>query len=99
MVVCQEEEALKDQDLSNALADTNWAKAVQLAFELRRPFKVLNVFADLLRFNFCHDYYLFDMIASLQVFSICAVNSLLIVQLMCFINACKEIAVILVSET
>jgi U3 small nucleolar RNA-associated protein 13 len=44
----EEEEALKDQDLSNALADTDWVKAVQLAFELRRPFRVLKVFTDLL---------------------------------------------------
>ncbi|XP_024403982.1 protein TORMOZ EMBRYO DEFECTIVE [Physcomitrium patens] len=44
----EEEEALKDQDLSNALADTDWVKAVQLAFELRRPFRVLKVFTELL---------------------------------------------------
>ncbi|EFJ35160.1 hypothetical protein SELMODRAFT_80645 [Selaginella moellendorffii] len=41
------EEALKDQDLANALADTDYDKAVQLAFELRRPFKLLGVFTDL----------------------------------------------------
>ena len=50
MVNIQEEEALKDQDLSNALADTDWVKAIQLAFELRRPFRVLKVFEDLLRY-------------------------------------------------
>lgn len=44
----EEEEALKDQDLSNALADTDWVKAIQLAFELRRPFRVLKVFTELL---------------------------------------------------
>ena len=45
----QEEEILKDQDLSNALADTNYAKAVQLAFELKRPFKLLGVFTELFK--------------------------------------------------
>lgn len=45
----EEEETLKDQDLSNALADTDYAKAIQLAFELRRPFKLVNVFTELFR--------------------------------------------------
>ncbi|KAJ7554558.1 hypothetical protein O6H91_06G145300 [Diphasiastrum complanatum] len=45
----EEEEALKDQDLANALADTDFVKAINLAFELRRPFKLLNVFTELSR--------------------------------------------------
>lgn len=45
----EEEEILKDQDLANALADTDYAKAIQLAFELKRPFKLLNVFTQLFR--------------------------------------------------
>ncbi|GLJ48904.1 hypothetical protein SUGI_1031530 [Cryptomeria japonica] len=43
------EETLKDQDLANALADTNYVKAIQLAFELRRPYKLLNIFTELQR--------------------------------------------------
>jgi hypothetical protein len=43
----QEEAALKDQELVNALADTDYVKAIQLAFELRRPYKLLNVFTEL----------------------------------------------------
>lgn len=45
----EEEETLKDQDLSNALANTDYTTAIQLAFELRRPFKLLNVFTELFR--------------------------------------------------
>ncbi|KAI5069023.1 hypothetical protein GOP47_0015324 [Adiantum capillus-veneris] len=45
----EEEETLKDQDLSNALANTDYATALQLAFELKRPFKLLNVFFELFR--------------------------------------------------
>lgn len=43
----EEEAALKDQELLNALADTDYVKAIQLAFELRRPYKLLNVFTEL----------------------------------------------------
>lgn len=45
----QEEEALKDQDLANALKDTDYVKAVQLAFELKRPFRLLHVFEEVFR--------------------------------------------------
>jgi U3 small nucleolar RNA-associated protein 13 len=45
----EEEEALRDQELSNALMDTNWVKAVKLAFTLQRPLKLFSVFTDLLR--------------------------------------------------
>jgi len=43
----EEEAALKDQELVNALVDTDYVKAIQLAFELRRPYKLLNVFTEL----------------------------------------------------
>ncbi|BBN19124.1 U3 small nucleolar RNA-associated protein 13 [Marchantia polymorpha subsp. ruderalis] len=45
----EEEEALKDQDLANALKETNYVKAVQLAFELKRPYRLLNVFEEVYR--------------------------------------------------
>ena len=47
----QEEAALKDQELVNALADTVYVKAIQLAFELRRPYKLLNVFTELYKLD------------------------------------------------
>eukprot|EP01018_Ginkgo_biloba_P035898 Gb_13772 [translate_table: standard] len=43
----EEEGTMKDQDLANALADTDYVKAIQLAFELQRPYKLLNVFTEL----------------------------------------------------
>ncbi|KAH9318134.1 hypothetical protein KI387_019903 [Taxus chinensis] len=43
------EETLKDQDLANALADINYVKAIHLAIELRRPYKLHNVFTELHR--------------------------------------------------
>lgn len=42
---------MRDQELSNALMDTNWVKAVKLAFTLQRPLKLFSVFTDLLRFT------------------------------------------------
>ncbi|KAL3678389.1 hypothetical protein R1sor_021345 [Riccia sorocarpa] len=45
----EEEEALKDQELANALRETNYTKAVQLAFELKRPYRLLNVFEEIYR--------------------------------------------------
>ena len=33
----EEEATLKNQELLNAFADTNYVKAIQPAFELRRP--------------------------------------------------------------
>eukprot|EP00850_Spirogloea_muscicola_P018245 SM000165S02206 [mRNA] locus=s165:102031:106956:- [translate_table: standard] len=44
----EEEAILKDQDLSNALAAADYVHAVQLAFELRRPYKMLSVFSQLI---------------------------------------------------
>lgn len=45
----EQAELLKDQDLSNALASTDYVRALRLAFELRRPFRMLKVFEELLR--------------------------------------------------
>lgn len=41
---------LKGQDLANALVETDYVKAVQLAFELKRPMKLLDVFREMFRF-------------------------------------------------
>lgn len=45
----EEEGVLKGQELENALSDADYTKAVQIAFELRRPHKCLELFAELCR--------------------------------------------------
>lgn len=50
----QEEGVLKGQELENALSDADYTKAVQIAFELRRPHKLLELFAELCRLAFIY---------------------------------------------
>jgi U3 small nucleolar RNA-associated protein 13 len=50
----QEEGVLKGQELENALSDADYTKAIQIAFELRRPHKLLELFAELCRFVFIY---------------------------------------------
>lgn len=45
----QEEEVLKGQELENAVSDADYIKAIQIAFELRRPHKLFKMFAELCR--------------------------------------------------
>ncbi|ERN15499.1 transducin beta-like protein 3 [Amborella trichopoda] len=45
----EEEETLKGQELENALCDSNYLKAIRLAFEMRRPHKLLSLFEQLCR--------------------------------------------------
>ncbi|KAI7746055.1 hypothetical protein M8C21_003731 [Ambrosia artemisiifolia] len=45
----EEENVLKGQELDNAVADANYIKAIHLAFELRRPHKLFELFGDLCR--------------------------------------------------
>ncbi|KAJ1702869.1 hypothetical protein LUZ63_002648 [Rhynchospora breviuscula] len=46
----KEEEALvRGQELENAVSDSDYAKAIQLAFELRRPHRLLDLFSLLCR--------------------------------------------------
>lgn len=45
----QEEGVLRGQELENAVSDADYAKAIQLAFELRRPHKLFELFAELCR--------------------------------------------------
>lgn len=45
----EEEGVLKGQELENALSDTDYTKAIQIAFELRRPHKLFELFAELSR--------------------------------------------------
>uniref|UniRef100_A0A7N0U0S9 U3 small nucleolar RNA-associated protein 13 C-terminal domain-containing protein n=1 Tax=Kalanchoe fedtschenkoi TaxID=63787 RepID=A0A7N0U0S9_KALFE len=45
----KEEEALKDQELNNAIQDANYTKAIQIAYELRKPHKLFNLFKGLCR--------------------------------------------------
>ncbi|AQK45832.1 Transducin family protein / WD-40 repeat family protein [Zea mays] len=45
----KEEEVLRGQELENAVSDSDYAKAIQLAFELRRPHRLLDLFSKLAR--------------------------------------------------
>lgn len=45
----QEEGVLRGQELDNAVLDANYTKAIQIAFELRRPHKLFELFAGLCR--------------------------------------------------
>ncbi|KAF5736320.1 transducin beta-like protein 3 [Tripterygium wilfordii] len=45
----EEEGVLRAQELENALLDDDYTKAIQLAFELRRPHKLLSLFTELSR--------------------------------------------------
>lgn len=48
----QEEEVLRGQELENAVSDSDYTKAIQLAFELRRPHRLLELFSQLARYQF-----------------------------------------------
>lgn len=43
----QEEGVLRGQELENAVLDANYSKAIQIAFELRRPHKLFELFSNL----------------------------------------------------
>ncbi|XP_031502912.1 protein TORMOZ EMBRYO DEFECTIVE [Nymphaea colorata] len=43
----KEEAVLKDQDLENAVLDADYLKAIRLAFELRKPHRLFNLFSDI----------------------------------------------------
>ncbi|XP_047330937.1 transducin beta-like protein 3 [Impatiens glandulifera] len=45
----EEEEILKGQELENAVTDANFTKAIQIAFELRRPRRLFELFSELCR--------------------------------------------------
>ncbi|KAH7538432.1 protein TORMOZ EMBRYO DEFECTIVE [Ziziphus jujuba] len=45
----EEEGVLKGQELENAVLDADYSKAIQIAFELRRPHKLFELFAELCR--------------------------------------------------
>ncbi|PIA55623.1 hypothetical protein AQUCO_00700140v1 [Aquilegia coerulea] len=45
----EEEGVLKGQELENAVSDADYARAIRVAFELRRPHKLFNIFSDLCR--------------------------------------------------
>lgn len=45
----EEEGVLRGQELENAVLDANYTKAIQLAFELRRPHKLFELFASVCR--------------------------------------------------
>ncbi|OVA02911.1 WD40 repeat [Macleaya cordata] len=45
----EEEGVLKGQELENAVSDADYTKAIQIAFELRRPHKLFDLFSELCR--------------------------------------------------
>lgn len=49
MLLLQEEDVLRGQDLENALLDRDYTKAVRLAFELRKPHKLFELFSEVSR--------------------------------------------------
>lgn len=49
MAILQEEGVLKGQELENALSDADYTKAIQIAFELRRPHRLMELFSELSR--------------------------------------------------
>ena len=52
-MLMQEEGVLKGQELENAMLDADYTKAIQIAFELRRPHKLFELFSELCRFVDC----------------------------------------------
>ncbi|XP_026406605.1 transducin beta-like protein 3 [Papaver somniferum] len=51
----EEEGVLKGQELENALSDANYIKAIKIAFELRRPHKLFDLFSELFRKKHAED--------------------------------------------
>lgn len=49
-MLMQEEGVLKGQELENAILDADYTKAIKIAFELHRPHKLFELFAELCRF-------------------------------------------------
>ncbi|XP_027329548.1 transducin beta-like protein 3 [Abrus precatorius] len=45
----EEEGVLKGQELENAVSDADYTKAIQIAFEMRRPHRLFELFAELCR--------------------------------------------------
>lgn len=45
----QEEGVLRGQELENAVSDADYAKAIQIAFELRRPRRLFELLSELCR--------------------------------------------------
>ncbi|KAI4343751.1 hypothetical protein L6164_011061 [Bauhinia variegata] len=45
----EEEGVLKGQELENAISDSDYTKAIQIAFELRRPRRLFQLFSELCR--------------------------------------------------
>ncbi|KAI3905054.1 hypothetical protein MKX01_017300 [Papaver californicum] len=51
----EEEGVLKGQELENALSDANYIKVIKIAFELRRPHKLFDLFSELFRKKHAED--------------------------------------------
>ncbi|KAL5215921.1 hypothetical protein ABZP36_007322 [Zizania latifolia] len=53
--VKRQEEDLRGQELENAVLDSDYTRAIQLAFELRRPHRLLDLFSQLCRMSDMED--------------------------------------------
>lgn len=49
VMLMQEEGVLRGQELENAVFDEDYTRAIQIAFELRRPHKLFELFGQLCR--------------------------------------------------
>jgi hypothetical protein len=67
----QEEGVLKGQELENAVSDADYTKAIQIAFELRRPHKLFELFSELFRLgsSFFFSFLFFPSLSSLDFLS------------------------------
>ncbi|ESW27427.1 hypothetical protein PHAVU_003G200800 [Phaseolus vulgaris] len=52
----EEEGVLKGQELENAVSDADYTKAIQIAFELRRPHRLFELFSELCRKRAAEDH-------------------------------------------
>ena len=49
LFLMQEEGVLRGQELENAVSDADYAKAIQIAFELRKPHRLYELLSELCR--------------------------------------------------
>lgn len=49
MFLLQEEGVLRGQELENAVSDADYARAIQIAFELRKPHRLYDLLSELCR--------------------------------------------------
>lgn len=73
LMFIQEEGVLKGQELENAVSDADYTKAIQIAFELRRPHKHFELFAELCRLGTCFFFFFpfLSMVSRFLIWVLC----------------------------